>query len=80
MLHSPFARQWEGRHEDARHQAKQLQDQIIEAIAAGKLGELLPFAGQTVGLIRGILPAAEITRQIAAEAEVVLRRSMKLLA
>jgi enoyl-[acyl-carrier protein] reductase II len=80
MLYSPFARQWEGRREDARQHAKQLQDQIIDAIGTGKLGELLPFAGQTVGLISKILPAAEITRQIAAEAEVVLRQSMKVLA
>lgn len=79
MLYSPFARQWERRHDDARHQAKQLQDEIIGAIAAGKLGELLPFAGQTVGLIRELLPAAGITRRITAEAEAVLRRSLDLL-
>jgi hypothetical protein len=73
---SPFARQWEGRREDAR----QLRNQIIDAIRAGKLGELLPFARQTVGLIGIILPAAEITRQIAADAEVVFRQSVKVLA
>ena len=80
MLYSEFARQWEGQHDTARHQAKQLQDEIMGAIAAGKLGELLPFAGQTVGLIREILPAAEITQRIATEAEVVLRQTMKVLA
>ena len=80
MLYSPFARQWEGRHDEARNQAKDLQDEIMGAIAAGKLGELLPFAGQTVGMISEILPAAEITRRIAAEAEAALRRTMTILA
>jgi enoyl-[acyl-carrier protein] reductase II len=79
MLYSPFARQWEGRHDDARRQAKQLQDEIIGAIAAGSLGELLPFAGQTVGLLQEILPAAEITRGISAEAAEILRGATKLL-
>jgi enoyl-[acyl-carrier protein] reductase II len=79
MLYSPFAHQWESRHDDARHQAKELQDEIMGAIAAGRLGEMFPFAGQTVGLIREILPAAEITQRIAAEAEAVLRQTMKFL-
>ena len=37
------------------------------------------FAGQTVGLIGEILPAAEITRRIVTEAEDVLRRMTKVL-
>ena len=79
VLASPFIHQWENRHNDAQRDAQHLQDQIGAAIAAGKLGELFPFAGQTVGLIDEILPAAEITRKIAAEAEEVLRRMMQSL-
>ena len=79
VLSSPFIRQWKNRHDDAQRDAQHLQDQIGAAIAAGKLGELFPFAGQTVGLIDEILPAAEITRKIVAEAEEVMRRMMKSL-
>ena len=79
VLYSPFVHQWQNRHDDAQRDAKQLQDQIGAAIAEGKLGELFPFAGQTVGLIHEILLAAEITQRIAAEAEEVLRRTMKAL-
>ena len=79
MLQSPFTDAWHGRHDDARGKAKELQDEIIAAISAGELGKLFPFAGQTVGMINEILPAAEITQRIVAEAEAVLRQAARVL-
>ena len=42
---------------------------IREALLAGRGDEYLPFAGQSVGLIDEVLPAAEIVRRVVAEAE-----------
>jgi enoyl-[acyl-carrier protein] reductase II len=80
VLTSAFIGEWHGRHDDAQQEAAQLRDQVVEAMTRGTLGEMLPFTGQTAGLIREILPAAEITRRIVAEAEEVLRRTIKILA
>lgn len=52
-------------------------DRAAELRAAaqyGRLGELTPFTGQSAGLIRDIIPAAEIVSALAAEAEAVLNR------
>ena len=79
VLTSAFIDEWHGRHDDATQEAARLRDQIVEAMTRGALGEMLPFTGQTAGLIGEILPAAEITRRIVAEAEEVLRRTIKVL-
>jgi enoyl-[acyl-carrier protein] reductase II len=79
MLSSPFALEWQGRHDDARSNAKELQAEIIGAISSGELGRLFPFAGQTVGMINEILPAAEITQRIVAQAEALLRQAAQIL-
>jgi nitronate monooxygenase/enoyl-[acyl-carrier protein] reductase II len=42
---------------------------IRESVVAGRGDEYLPFAGQSVGLIHEVLPAAEIVRRVVAEAE-----------
>ena len=39
---------------------------------AGRGHEYVPFAGQSVGLIHDILPAAEILRRVIAETEAAL--------
>jgi enoyl-[acyl-carrier protein] reductase II len=45
---------------------------IRDAVVAGRGDEYLPFAGQSAGLIDGVLPAAEIVRRTVAEAESIL--------
>ena len=42
------------------------------AVLEGRGDQYLPFAGQSVGLIDDVLPAAEIVRRVMAEAEAVL--------
>jgi enoyl-[acyl-carrier protein] reductase II len=79
ILSSPFVLEWQGRLDDARSNAKELQAQIIGAISSGELGRLFPFAGQTVGMINEILPAAEITQRIVAQAEALLRQAAQIL-
>ena len=54
---------------------------LRESLLAGRGDEYLPFAGQSVGLIDEVLPAAEIVRRVVAEAEVGAgARSLKVLA
>jgi enoyl-[acyl-carrier protein] reductase II len=45
---------------------------IREAVMAGRGDQYLPFAGQSVGLIDEIMPAAEIVARVVAEAEAIL--------
>jgi enoyl-[acyl-carrier protein] reductase II len=45
---------------------------VREAVLAGRGDEYLPFAGQSVGLIDEVLPAAEIVRRVVAQAEAAL--------
>jgi enoyl-[acyl-carrier protein] reductase II len=79
VLRSHFVEEWQQRPDDAKREAEQLQAQIGAAIGQGTFGDLLPFTGQTAGLIHEILPAAEIVRRIVVEAEDALKRTVKLL-
>jgi enoyl-[acyl-carrier protein] reductase II len=47
---------------------------IRDSVLEGRGDEYLPFAGQSVGLIDEVLPAAEIVRRVVAEAEAALER------
>ncbi len=72
-LSSPFIEEWQGRRDDVRQDADQLRGEIGAAIMQGRFGEMLPFTGQSAGLIHEILPAAEIVRKVAAEAVSALK-------
>jgi enoyl-[acyl-carrier protein] reductase II len=75
VLRSAFADAWKDRPKEARQEAGRLQAEVGAAISAGKFGELLPFTGQTAGLIHEVLPAAEIVRRLVAEAEAAFERT-----
>jgi len=79
-LTSPFIKEWLHRRDDAKREAERLRGEVMAAVGQGRLGELMPFAGQTAGLILEILPAAEIVRRIVAGAEEALKRATSLLA
>ena len=78
-LSSPFIEQWQHRRDDAKREAERLRGEVMAAIRQGRLGELLPSAGQSVGLIRDIVPAAEIVSRIVMEAEKTLKGTTRLL-
>jgi nitronate monooxygenase/enoyl-[acyl-carrier protein] reductase II len=46
---------------------------LLEAVKAGGGHDLLPFAGQSAGLISDVLPAAEVVHRLVSEAEAALR-------
>jgi enoyl-[acyl-carrier protein] reductase II len=62
-----------------KREAERLRREVMDAILQGREHELLPFTGQSAGMIGEILPAAEIVHGIAADAEEALNRVTRLL-
>ena len=75
VIRTEFVAEWERQPEEARRQADRLQREIMGSIRRGQPHELTPFAGQSAGLIRDVLPAAAIVRGMVREAEAALERA-----
>ena len=75
VLPTPFVKAWLGRTQEARREAEQLRDEVLSAIQGRTTHEVLPFSGQTAGLIHDILPANEIVERMVTEAELALTRA-----
>lgn len=73
VLRSSFVDKWRDRQEDVKMQVKPIQEEIMAAIRQGRFGELLPFAGQTSGLIKEILPVAKIILEMVSDAQEALK-------
>jgi nitronate monooxygenase/enoyl-[acyl-carrier protein] reductase II len=78
VIRTDFVAAWEGRPEEARRQADDLRAQIMASVQEGRPHELTPFTGQSAGLVHEVLPAAEIVRALAREAEQALERAAAL--
>jgi enoyl-[acyl-carrier protein] reductase II len=78
VIRTDFVSEWEGRQEEAGDQADRLRREIMDSIQQGRPHELTPFAGQSAGLVQEVLPAAEIVRGMAREAEQALERAAAL--
>lgn len=78
VMRTAFVEEWQGRPEEARREAQRLRAELMSAIEERRPHELLPFTGQTAGLVRDVLPAAEIVRAMVAEAEQALERASTL--
>jgi nitronate monooxygenase/enoyl-[acyl-carrier protein] reductase II len=78
VMRTVFVEEWQGRPEAARRESERLRAELMSAIKERRPHELLPFTGQTAGIIRDILPAAEIVRKMVAEAEHALERAATL--
>jgi nitronate monooxygenase/enoyl-[acyl-carrier protein] reductase II len=78
VMRTVFVEEWQGRPEAARRESERLRAELMSAIKERRPHELLPFTGQTAGIIRDILPAAEIVRKMVAEAEQALERAATL--
>jgi enoyl-[acyl-carrier protein] reductase II len=74
-LRTTFVHEWNQHPKEAQREAKRLVDELLSAIKQGRVHELVPFTGETAGLIHDILPAADIVRRILAEAQEVLEQS-----
>jgi nitronate monooxygenase/enoyl-[acyl-carrier protein] reductase II len=73
-VRTPFIDEWLGQRELASLEADRLREIYLSAVREGRVHELMPTAGQTVGGIREVLPAAEIVERMVAEAERALHR------
>jgi nitronate monooxygenase/enoyl-[acyl-carrier protein] reductase II len=63
-LRSPFIETWHERREEARRQAERLLDELVSLTKQGRIGDALPAAGQSAGLIHDIRPAGEILQRL----------------
>jgi enoyl-[acyl-carrier protein] reductase II len=75
VIRTDFVAAWEGREEEAGRQAERLRAEIMAAIEQERPHELTPFAGQSAGLVEEILPAGQVVRAIASEAERALDKA-----
>ena len=75
VMRTPFVEEWFGRTEEARREAERLRAEVLAAIRQRTTHELLPFTGQTAGLVHDILPAKEIVGSMMAEAGQALERA-----
>ncbi|MBI2964775.1 MAG: nitronate monooxygenase [Chloroflexi bacterium] len=76
-IRTPFIESWEGRRVEASMSSDQLRSEVMTAAQQGRFHEYVPFAGQSVGLIQDILPAAEIVKRIVTEAQLILAAAHK---
>ena len=75
VMRTSFVEEWQRRPEEARREAQRLREEVISVIRQRKPHKLLPFTGQTAGMIRTLLPASEIVRRMVREAEQALERA-----
>ncbi len=74
VLRTPFVDEWNRRRDEVRGEAaEQLSGELMTAVRQGRAHELVPFTGQTAGMIREVLPVGEIVRRMVTEAEEALR-------
>jgi enoyl-[acyl-carrier protein] reductase II len=75
VLRTSFVEEWSGRTREARMEAERLRDEVLSAIRGRTTHELLPFTGQTAGMVHEVSPAGEIVERMVAEAERALARA-----
>jgi enoyl-[acyl-carrier protein] reductase II len=74
VLRTPFVDVWNV----AEGDEDRMRAEFGAALPAGSAHELVPFTGQTAGLIHDVLPVAEIVDRLVADAEAALRRAATL--
>jgi len=80
LIRTSFLDEWQAKREEAVRERERLQTQVMEAAQEGRVHALAPFAGQTAGAIRDVRPAADVVREIAAEAEALLKGAGQVIA
>jgi enoyl-[acyl-carrier protein] reductase II len=72
VLRNAFIDDWYGREDEVHRRRAELVERMRRAMADGSVHELVAVSGEAAGAISDILPAAEIVRRMATEAEDVL--------
>jgi enoyl-[acyl-carrier protein] reductase II len=73
VMRTSFVDEWQRRPEAARREAERLRGELMSVVRERRVHELVPFTGQTAGMIDAVLPAGEIVRGMVSEAEEALR-------
>jgi nitronate monooxygenase/enoyl-[acyl-carrier protein] reductase II len=69
VIRTEWVAEWEKRPDEAAAESERLLAEIMSAVREGRTHEILPFTGQTAGLIEDVEPAAKIVKNLVAEAE-----------
>ncbi|MCJ7631211.1 nitronate monooxygenase [Candidatus Bathyarchaeota archaeon] len=77
-LRTDFIEKWDGKKEEVKKNADQLRQEIGLGIMQRRNHEFIPFTGQSTGLIREILPAAEIVKRVVTESRSIFNEAHKL--
>jgi enoyl-[acyl-carrier protein] reductase II len=78
VLRRPFVEEWNRRQEEAAREGERLGGEVISALREGRGHELIPFTGESAGMIHEVPAAGEIVRGLVAEAEEALRTAGSL--
>jgi enoyl-[acyl-carrier protein] reductase II len=74
-LRTTFIDEWNTRRDDAVYASEHLRALIVTSLERNHAEDMVPFGGQSAGLIHEILPAAEVVRRMVADAELALDRA-----
>jgi nitronate monooxygenase/enoyl-[acyl-carrier protein] reductase II len=74
LLRTPFLREWSGRRNELATRAAEIGPRAVAALLEGRGHEYVPFAGQSVGLIEDIQPAATIVKGTVEDAVRILAK------
>jgi nitronate monooxygenase/enoyl-[acyl-carrier protein] reductase II len=77
-LESAFVDEWNRRRDEARAEAPRLREELMQAFQNGRGHEIVPFSGQSAGLITDVRPAAQIVAKLVGEAEAALRATTRV--
>lgn len=78
MLRTPLTDQLEESPESVDPAA--IVPRLLEAVRAGRGEDMIPFTGQSAGLVHDILPAGDLVRRLVEETIEALRRSNQMIA
>jgi enoyl-[acyl-carrier protein] reductase II len=79
VMRTSFVDEWQRRPEEARREAERLRGELMSVVRERRPHELVPFTGQTAGMIHDVLPAGEIVHGMVSEAEEALRETSRFL-
>jgi nitronate monooxygenase len=74
VLRTAFVTRWHGREAEHRAAAEAARPSYLAAVAEGRTEESGVFVGEAIGLMKEVLPVADILARLSAEAEELLSK------